>query len=56
MIVCPCRSVAVCVPDVALPRAQDIVAAMPLTQGAADDEAAVDEDNLREGDAGWLPA
>jgi hypothetical protein len=42
--------VAVCVPDVALPRAQDIVAAMPLAQ-----EGAADED-LDEGDVGWMPA
>ena len=42
--------VAVCVPDVALPRAQDIVAAMPLLQGTpADDE-------LPDSDVGWLPA
>ena len=46
--------VAVCVPDVALPRAQDIVAAMPLAQGTAADE---DLDlDLGEGDVGWLPA
>ena len=44
--------VAVCVPDVALPRAQDIVAAMPLAQGAAADE----DFDLDEGDVGWMPA
>lgn len=42
--------VAVCVPDIALPRAQDIVAAMPLAQGTAADE------DLDEGDIAWLPA
>jgi hypothetical protein len=42
--------IAVCVPDVALPRAREILAAMPLVQGTPADE------DLREGDAGWLPA
>jgi hypothetical protein len=43
--------IAVCVPDVVLPRAQDIVAAMPLAQ-----QAAAADDDLGEPDAGWLPA
>jgi hypothetical protein len=42
--------VAVCVPDVALPRARDIVAAMALTRCAPAD------DDLPTGDADWAPA
>jgi hypothetical protein len=45
--------IAVCVPDVALPRAREIVQAMPLGQDAA---AAEDDDVLREGDGDWLTA
>lgn len=45
--------IAVCVPDVAFPQARDIVAALPLSQDAS---GAQRDDELGEGDVGWLPA